>query len=130
MGSQPKLGPGGVSKRMIAVIIAMLLIIIVPAAVMSAPWSKVVITVTNTDSVHSVEGHYTVYGSIIGYNSFDLAPGEDRVWTYSLSAGRYSIHVSYLYQGDYAYYDYFSTSFSVPFLGTEEVQIDLDYSQW
>jgi len=71
-----------------------------------------------------------VYGSIIGYNSFDLAPGEDRVWTYSLSAGRYSIHVSYLYQGDYAYYDYFSTSFSVPFLGTEEVQIDLEYLQW
>lgn len=119
----------GMSWKMIAVIVAMLLVIIVPAAVMTLPLSKVVITLTNLDTMRSVDGHLSVFG-VASYVQFSLEAGEEREWTYTLSAGSYSVNVNYLYPGVDSYYDYTWRSFTVSFMGTEEVNVYLQYSPW
>ena len=129
MWSRPKPPADGVSKRMVVVIVALLLVIIVPAAVLSLPLSKVVVTISNDDPVRAVEGHFSVFG-VASYVEFTLQAGQEREWTYTLSSGNYEVYVSYIYPAMGSYYDYTWASFTVSFMGTEEVQIGLTYSPW
>lgn len=126
MGSQPKAVSDGVSKKMLIVIIAMLAIILLPAILVSVPFSKVVITITNTDTEYSVTGHLSVYGAYYGSNEILLMPGEERVLSYSLKAGTYDVYLYYSFlNGSYFYDRSFRTPVSVSMFETEEVRIEL-----
>jgi hypothetical protein len=126
MGSQPKAVSDGVSKKMLIVIIAMLAIILLPVIAVSVPFSRVVITITNTDTEDPVTGHLNVYGAHYGSNEILLMPGEERALSYSLKAGTYAVYMYYSFQNDSQYnFRSFSTSVSVSIFETEEVQIDL-----
>jgi hypothetical protein len=130
MGSQPKTVSDGASTKMLIVIIAMLAIILLPAIVVSVPFSKVVITITNADTEDSVTAHLSVYGTNYGNNEIFLMPGNERVLSYPLKAGTYDVYIYYLFQNvfqnDSQYYGRsFSTSVSVSIFETEEVEVTL-----
>lgn len=130
MSSQPKLGTDKVSKKMIIVIVALFLIILVPATVMTIPLSTIKLTITNTDPSRSVVGDFSIYGIGVSYVAFTLNAGETEEWTYRAAAGSHTLMVHYLYSGPDDYYDYRAVSIHVPFAGTEEVQVNLEYSSW
>jgi hypothetical protein len=127
MGSNPKAISDGVSKKMLAVIIAMLAIILLPVTVVSVPLSKMVITITNTDTEDSVTGYLSVHGANYGSNEILLTPGDERVLSYSLKAGTYDVYIYYSFQTEQQYNGSrsFSASVSLSMFETEEVQIDL-----
>ncbi|MBE3043858.1 hypothetical protein IMZ48_15040 [Candidatus Bathyarchaeota archaeon] len=127
MGSKPKAVSDGVSKKMLIVIVAMLAIIMLPVIVVSVPFSKVVITITNTDTEYSVTGHLGVYGAGYGSNEILLTPGDERVLSYSLKAGTYDVYLYYSFENEQQYYGgrSFSKSVSLSMFETEDVQIDL-----
>lgn len=126
MDSTPKAVSDGVSKKMLIVIIAMLAIILLPAILVSVPTSKVVITITNADTVYSVTGYLSVYGANYDINEILLMPGDERVLSYSLKAGTYDVYIYYSFQNESQYYGRsFSASVSLSMFETEEVQIDL-----
>jgi len=126
MDSTPKAVSDGISKKMLIVIIAMLAIILLPAILVSVPTSKVVITITNADTVYSVTGYLSVYGANYDINEILLMPGDERVLSYSLKAGTYDVHIYYSFQNESQYYGRsFSASVSLSMFETEEVQIDL-----
>jgi len=126
MGSQQKAVSDGVSKKMLIVIIAMLAIILLPAIVVSVPFSKVVITITNADTEYSVTGYLSVYGANYDINEILLMPGDERVLSYSLKAGTYDVYIYYSFQNESQYYGRsFSASVSLSMFETEDVQIDL-----
>jgi hypothetical protein len=126
MGSTPKAVSDGISKKMLIVIIAMLAIILLPAILVSVPTSKVVITITNADTVYSVTGYLSVYGANYDINEILLMPGDERVLSYSLKAGTYDVYIYYSFQNESQYYGRsFSASVSLSMFETEEVQIDL-----
>lgn len=127
MGSTPKAVSDGVSKKMLIVIIAMLAIILLPVTVVSVPLSKMVITITNTDTEDSVTGYLSVYGANYGSNEILLTPGDERVLSYSLNAGTYDVYIYYSFQNEQQYYGgrSFRASVSLSMFETEEVQIDL-----
>jgi len=70
MGSKPKGVADGVSKKMLIVIIVMLAIILLPATMMSLPFSRVVFTVSNMDTRRSVSVTMTVCDANDGYFDF------------------------------------------------------------
>lgn len=126
MSSTPKAVSDGISKKMLIVIIAMLAIILLPAILVSVPTSKIVITITNADTVYSVTGYLSVYGANYDINEILLMPGDERVLSYSLKAGTYDVHIYYSFQNESQYYGRsFSASVSLSMFETEEVQIDL-----
>ncbi len=127
MGSQPKAVSDGVSKKMLIVIIAMLAIILLPVIMISVPLSKVVITITNTDTEDSVTSYLSIYGADYGSNEIILMPGDKRVLSYSLKAGTYDVYIYYSFQNGQQYYGgrSFSTSVSLSMFETEEVRIEL-----
>ncbi|MCJ7464514.1 MAG: hypothetical protein MUO81_07205 [Thermoplasmata archaeon] len=126
MSSTLKAVSDGISKKMLIVIIAMLAIILLPAILVSVPTSKIVITITNADTVYSVTGYLSVYGANYDINEILLMPGDERVLSYSLKAGTYDVHIYYSFQNESQYYGRsFSASVSLSMFETEEVQIDL-----
>ena len=126
MGSTPKAVSDGISKKMLIVIIAMLAIILLPAILVSVPTSKVVITITNADTVYSVTGYLSVYGANYDINEILLMPGDERVLSYSLKAGTYDVYIYYSFQNESQYYGRsFSASVGLSMFETEEIQIDL-----
>jgi hypothetical protein len=126
MGSQPKTVSDGVSKKMLIVIIAMLAIILFPAILVSVPFSKVVITITNVDTVYPVTGYLSLYAADYGTSIITLMPGDERVLSYPLKAGTYDISMYYTFQNDSQYNGgTFMTTVSVSMFETEEVHIEL-----
>jgi 4-hydroxyphenylpyruvate dioxygenase-like putative hemolysin len=115
---------------MIAVIVAMFLVILVPATVMTIPLSTIKLSITNTDPSRSVVGDYSIYGIGVSYVAFTLSAGETEEWTYKATAGSHTLGVHYVYSDPDTYYDYRSVRISVPFAGTEEVEVNLVYSSW
>jgi hypothetical protein len=130
MGSQPRPGANRISKKMIIVIVAMLLVILVPATVMTIPLSTIELSITNTDPSRSVVGDYSIQGIGLSYVAFSLNAGETEEWTYKAAAGSHTLRVHYLYSDPDTYYDYRSVRIDIPFAGTEEVQVNLVYSPW
>jgi hypothetical protein len=126
MGPQTKTSSDAVSKKMLIVISAMLAIILLPAIVVSVPTSKVVITIYNSDATYSVTCYLSVYGVNDGGHDFILMPEDERVLSYSVTAGRYDIYISFTFENDPPYsYRSFGTSVSVSIFETEQVPIDL-----
>jgi len=127
MGSKPRAVSGEVSKKMLIVIVGMLAIILLPVIIVSVPFSKVVITITNTDTQESVTGYISVYGTNYINNDVLLLPGDEQVLSYSLKAGTYHVYIYYSFQNEQYYYGgrTFSTYVSLSMFETEEVQIDL-----
>ena len=127
MGSKPKAVSGEVSKKMLIVIVGMLAIILLPVIIVSVPFSKVVITITNTDTQESVTGYLSVNAGSYGSSEIILMPGDERVLSYCLKAGTYYVFIYYSFENEHQYYGgrSFSTSVSLSMFETEEVQIDL-----
>ena len=125
MGSQPKPGPGGVSKGMIAVIIAMLAIILVPAAVFSLPTSRLVVTVTNMDTEDAVTCRLNVYGGSYRSSEIFLVPGEEHVWSYSLKPGSYEVYMHYWFESEDYYWRSYSQTVNLSIFLTTEVKVGL-----
>ncbi len=108
MGSQPKAGNDGVSRRMLIVIIALLAIIV------------------NSDTEDSVSGYLSVNGADYDSSQVFLTPGEVQVLSYSLKAGTYEVYMYYSFQND----QYYSRSFGpmsidVAMFETQHVHITL-----
>lgn len=114
---------GGVSRRMTAVIVAMLLIILLPATMMSLPLSKIAVTVSNMEDDSPVSVDLRVYDSDDGYFSFVLEPGQDRTVTCTVTAGTHGIHVYYNFPSSQYYGHSVSESCSVSLFETEHVGI-------
>ena len=128
MISQPKGPVDGVSRRMMVVIIAMLVIILLPATMMSQPFSKMVITVSNMDATRSASVYLDVRGASDGYYSLLLAPGQEQTVTCPVRAGTHDVHLQYWYAGDHsslAYGQSIWESYSVWLFETEEVKFNL-----
>ena len=130
MYSRPKAAADGVSKMMLIVIVAMLAIILFPAILVSVPFSKVVITITNVDTAHSVTGYLSIHAADYGTSIITLMPGDERVLSYPLKAGTYDISMYYTFQNTFqndSQYNggTFMTTVSVLMFETEEVHIEL-----
>jgi hypothetical protein len=125
MGPQPKTVSDGVSKKMLIVIVAMLAIILLPATLVSVPFSRIVITITNADTEDQVTGHLSVYGADYGSDEIVLLPGDERVLSYSLKAGTYQVYIYYSFQNDQYYGRSFGTTVSLAMFETEEVGVTL-----
>ena len=128
MSSRPKGAIDGVPTRVMVAIIAMLVLILLPATLMSQPFSKIVITVSNTDAEKAVSVYLDVRGADDGYFSLLLAPGQEQTVTCPVRAGTHDVHLQYWYSGDHsslAYGQSIWESYSVWLFETEEVKFDL-----
>lgn len=125
MGSQPKAISDGVSRRMLIAIIAMLAIILLPVIVASVPLSKVVITITNSDTDYSATCYLSVYGTNYANSQMVLEPGEEIVLSYTVMAGTYQVFVYYSFLSEQYYGRSFSTTVSLSILETEKVEVTL-----
>lgn len=125
MGSQPRATSDGVSRRMLVAIIAMLAIILLPAIVVSVPLSKVVITITNSETSYSATCYLSVYGTNYANSQIVLLPGDDIVLSYTVMAGTYQVYVYYSFLSEQYYGRSFSTIVSLSIFETEEVEVTL-----
>ena len=128
MGSQPKGALDGVSKRVKVAIIAMLLIILLPATIASLPLSKVIITFSNVDEKKSVSIYLDVRGAGDGHFSLLLAPGQEQTVTCPVRVGTHDIYLQYWFSGDRSSLAYGQSrweSYSVWLFETEEMRFDL-----
>jgi hypothetical protein len=119
-----------VSKKMAVAIGAMLLVMLLPATIASAPLSKVVLTITNTEPASEVSGNFGFHRIGSDYTSFELQGRGERVWTFTVRAGSSTLWVYYEYPDFDPYLRYLSFDIDVPFAGTEEVVVSLQYSSW
>ena len=128
MGSQLKSAIDGVSRRVKVVIIAMLVLILLPATMMSQPFSKLVITVSNMDAGRSASVYLDVRGANDGHFDFVLMPGQERTISCPVRAGTHDVYLQYWHSGDHsslAYGQLIWESYSVWLFETEEVKFNL-----
>ena len=124
-GSQLKAPPGGVSKRMLVVIVLMLVVIVVPVAVIGLPTSKIVVTVTNVDDQIPVYVRFRMWGVVDEIDSFLMDPEEIIVYEYRVAIGDYYISASVDYYGENHTYQMVTRSGSVSLFETEQVTLTL-----
>ncbi len=125
VGSQPKAISDGVSRRMLIAIIAMLAIILLPVIVASVPLSKVVVTITNSETDLSATCHLSVYGTNYANSEMVLEPGEEIGLSYTVMAGTYQVFVYYSFLSEQYYGRSFSTTVSLSIFETEKVEVTL-----
>jgi hypothetical protein len=113
-----------VSWKMIVAVAAMLLVILLPAVFVWAPFSELVVVIKNWDSTYPVSGDfYSIRGDII-YTPFTLNPTEERTWSYSLCFGMYDLYVHHAYPND-EYSNGQRLSVSLSFFETERLEVVL-----
>ena len=125
MGQPHERSHDGLSKGVKVVITAMVLIIILPATIMSLPLSKLVVTIYNQDDSRSVTVTAYINGADNGYFNFVLAAGGESTVTCSVSAGTHDINVHYWYADDPYYGNSIRDSYTLWPFETEEVRIGL-----
>ena len=123
-GSEPKAFPGGVSKRMLVVIVLMLAVIVAPVTVLGLPTSKIVVTVTNVDAQSYVYGYFVIRGVVNEIHNFHIELEEVIVWEFRVAIGNYDIRVE-CRGGNQTDYQIVTRSGSVSMFETEEVTLTL-----
>ncbi len=107
------------------VIIAMLVIILLPATMVSLPLSKMVITVSNAGAEKLVTVSIIVYGADDGYFDFILMPGDERAVTCPIKTGTYDVRIRYWFSGEENYDQRIWESYSVYPFETEKAKFNL-----
>lgn len=127
MASEPRDVSRGLSRRMKAVIVAMLLIILVPAAIMSSPTAKIVIVVKNVDMESSVTVNVRFDEGSYGYQQSDLQPQEEIKSSYTVTPGTHDLLIYYWYEGNTSYYfqHFISRTYTLWPFETEEDRVYL-----
>lgn len=124
MDPKPKRGADGVSRGVMLVIIALLVIILLPATMVSLPLSKIVVTVTNMDQ-RGVTVYITVYDTSDGYFDFVLTAGEEHTISCVVAAGTHEVYLRYMFSDEMYYGHSSTTSYSVMPFETEHMAFDL-----
>ena len=125
MGSRPKPAADYVSKRMIAAIVVMLVVILVPAVLVSMPLSKVVVTLTNTDVASRVTVYLYVRGTADDLPDLQLSPRQEVVMSFDVRPGTHDMYVYYWFSDEDYYHRTILESFEVSIFETEEIEIEL-----
>ena len=118
----------GISRKMLVVMVAMLAVILVPAAAFSLETCKLVITATNMDTESIATCQLSLHAPGYATSIVSLDPGESRVWTYSLKPGNYQVYMYYWFDGlDYSMGSFYE-DFTLFLFETEE--FDIEAEKW